>query len=538
MCYKNLKELASRVKKLVLNDWCVSCTENAVRIWKVDIPFIVPTYDIQIDDSLGFTLIVHGWFLPEDHIIYKNNKRSLRNITVSDLIKEIVQLKVCVGHTKDAFTGNSVHHVLPINTDPFERTEASSPFPCKEYNRAKDCKVLVSEYESNCSACQDSFHIQEVANRRKRARENVPASHKAPVSVTSSNRIKLTLQSQRLKCKQLECEIEKMKMEVDQKSVPVTNDLGNDLLNIISENGDKMTPFMKLFWDQQKRIASRAPQGRRYHPMVIKWCISMAAKSASAYDELRETFKDSTIILPSRRVLRDYTNVIPPMTGFNPGVIQELVQITAGYNGCQKYVFILLDEMKIQANLIWDKHSGELIGYVDLGDPDTNFATLEKSDHLASHALLLMVRGIATTLKHTIGYFATADVTAVQLFPLFWRAVSILEMTCNLAVVGATADGASPNRKLFSMHEMIQGRNDKDVVYCTKNLFQPDRNIYFFSDPPHLLKTARNCLFNSGSGNCTLFHIDINPLSYNAPQCVLYFFYLSNTRQFYLPMGD
>ena len=63
MCYKNLKELGSRVKKLVLNDWCVSCTENAVRIWKIDIPFIVLTYDIQIDDSLGFTLI--GWFLPE-----------------------------------------------------------------------------------------------------------------------------------------------------------------------------------------------------------------------------------------------------------------------------------------------------------------------------------------------------------------------------------------------------------------------------------------------------------------------------------------
>ena len=208
------------------------------------------------------------------------------------------------------------------------------------------------------------------------------------------------------------------------------------------------------------------------------------------------------------------------MTGFSPGVIQEPVQITAGYNGCQKYVFILLDQIKIQANLIRDNHSGELIGYVHLGDPDINFVTFKKSDHLASHALLLMVRGIATTLKHTIGYFATADVTAVQLFPLFWRAVSILEMTCNLAVFGATAHGASPDKKLFSMHQVIQGRNDKYVVYCTKNLFQADRNIYFFSDPPYLLKTARNCLFNSGSGNCTLFHIDINPLSYNAPQCV------------------
>ena len=129
--------------------------------------------------------------------------------------------------------------------------------------------------------------------------------------------------------------------------------------------------------------------------------------------------------------------------------------------------------------MIWDEHSGELIGYVDLGDPDINFATLEKSDHLASHALLFMVRGITTKLKHTVEYFATSDVTAAQLFPLFWRAVSILEMTCNLAVVGATADGASPNKRLFCMHEMIQGRNGKDVCYCTKNLFQPDRNIYF-----------------------------------------------------------
>ena len=41
-----------------------------------------------------------------------------------------------------------------------------------------------------------------------------------------------------------------------------------------------------------------------------KWYISMAAKSASAYDELREPFKDSTIILPSRRVLRNYTKLM------------------------------------------------------------------------------------------------------------------------------------------------------------------------------------------------------------------------------------
>ena len=33
--------------------------------------------------------------------------------------------------------------------------------------------------------------------------------------------------------------------------------------------------------------------------------------------------------------------------------------------------------MKIQEDLVWDKYSGELIGFVDLGDINTNYATLK-----------------------------------------------------------------------------------------------------------------------------------------------------------------
>ena len=31
---------------------------------------------------------------------------------------------------------------------------------------------------------------------------------------------------------------------------------------------------------------------------------------------------------------------------------------------------LLLDEMKIKSNLVFDKHSGELIGFVDLGSDE------------------------------------------------------------------------------------------------------------------------------------------------------------------------
>ena len=42
-----------------------------------------------------------------------------------------------------------------------------------------------------------------------------------------------------------------------------------------------------------------------------------------------------------------------------------------------------MDEMKVQGNLVWDKHTG----FVDLGDPDLNCATFQKLDEVASHIL-------------------------------------------------------------------------------------------------------------------------------------------------------
>ena len=71
-------------------------------------------------------------------------------------------------------------------------------------------------------------------------------------------------------------------------------------------------------------------------------------------------------------------------------VINELRFITDSYFDVQRYVILLFDEMKVTANL--DKVTGELIGFTDLGDPDLNFAVLEKADEMATHALAFLVR--------------------------------------------------------------------------------------------------------------------------------------------------
>ena len=64
---------------------------------------------------------------------------------------------------------------------------------------------------------------------------------------------------------------------------------------------------------------------------------------------------------------------------------------------------------------------------------------------------------------------------------------------------------------LFRMHWHLTQDDDMnpetDVTYRTRNLFSGTANrfLYFISDVPHLLKTARNCLSNYGSGSFTYY---------------------------------
>ena len=60
-------------------------------------------------------------------------------------------------------------------------------------------------------------------------------------------------------------------------------------------------------------------------------------------------------------------------------------------------------------------------------------------------------------------------------------------------MLGVTGDGASVNRKLFRMHTQEKG----EIVHKTVNVYSDEaRVLFFFSDPPHLLKTIRNAVEN------------------------------------------
>ena len=75
------------------------------------------------------------------------------------------------------------------------------------------------------------------------------------------------------------------------------------------------------------------------------------------------------------------------------------------------------------------------------------------------------------------------------LFQPFWEAVQRLEL-CGFRVMATTFDGASVNRRLLRIH----GLGSKEIIHKVINPYAAEqRYLYFFSDPPHLMKTVRNC---------------------------------------------
>ena len=93
-----------------------------------------------------------------------------------------------------------------------------------------------------------------------------------------------------------------------------------------------------------------------------------------------------------------------------------------------------MDEMKIQENLVWDKHTCKLIGFVDLGDVDVNYTVLQEPNKLASHILVFWIRNDVNPFKFSLANFATTSATCTQMFLLVWKAINICELN-NIKIV-------------------------------------------------------------------------------------------------------
>lgn len=219
-------------------------------------------------------------------------------------------------------------------------------------------------------------------------------------------------------------------------------------------------------------------------------------------------------MLPHVNTLKKFTSFTEPKSGFNKDVILRMIEECDLKDDWRRNVALMFDEMKIKSDLVFNRSTGKLVGFTDMGD--INEELREFSDRcegkkpeeraFSKYVNVFMVRGLFSNLKCPFGYYASTGLSGDMMYPCAMEATRVLE-SVGLRVLSWTCDGASPNRKFFSI---CSGQED----FWTINPFDKKRKIYFISDVPHLIKTTRNNIENS-HGNANTRNLQVRNLYFS-----------------------
>ena len=383
--------------------------------------------------------------------------------------------------------------------------------------RCSSCEVLVEG--SKCIICRN--YRSTLRSMYSRWSKKLASDSSECTTVSSHTNYRyLNTPERKMRMANLKSEVDSTRRELEdlkqkinaltkENGVDVDEDVQREIEDIIEDESKNITDqhppgsFLRLFWEQQSEAIKLNDRRQiRWHPMFIKWCLSLKFISSASYRALKSS---NVLALPSDRTLRDYTHFIKAKSGFQPNLDRELLReakLDKIENNYQKFVCLVFDEMKVKEDLVYDKHNSKLVGFMDIGEVNNQLLQFEQAckngtpelPKLATHMITFMVRGLLSKLDFPYASFPCLSLGGDQLYSLVWGAVRRLE-ACGFSVLALTCDGASSNRKFIRLHKAT---NKESFTYKTKNPYSVDgRSIFFISDPPHLIKTVRNCWANS-----------------------------------------
>ena len=270
MYHSDFDVVKKKAAMIQATGWNINLNADWLKISRDDPVYILPKFEIHIDSSLGFSVRVFGWLLPDNHQIYIECRRSVRTLTLTNLMHLVSGYNTCkcINRACSTPNGNIKEHIIPKHYKIGDEDYGASTNQ-DEILRSKACQILVSH--QTCSEC--SGLIQQLTKNKDGVFHEkflTPAKLNAPISLTSSAKVLLTLQQTRKENKELKSQIKKIEKKLNATSIAVENDLHEDLQKVF-ESLDKVPPFMKLLWEEQMKYISQSPKQIRYHPAIIRF---------------------------------------------------------------------------------------------------------------------------------------------------------------------------------------------------------------------------------------------------------------------------
>ena len=247
---------------------------------------------LLVSIKLEFTVYGFHWPIPDDHSIYNERKRSIRVDGVKELLSLVESSCLCDGLPEDhqsksvAVDPNTdITHHLPgtIIRHSVPKALSSTQFEVSVQYRSADCRVSLetsNPEEEVCSPCSSASYSLKRAERKKTKASSTPAKRKASLAACGQEKLRATVKETRLQCKNLEDELQKLQSKIDEDGVSISDSLEKDLLKIMGGGGQNLeaTPHMKFFWQEQMKLLQANKMGRRYHPQIIRFALSLHGK--------------------------------------------------------------------------------------------------------------------------------------------------------------------------------------------------------------------------------------------------------------------
>ena len=214
-------------------------------------------------------------------------------------------------------------------------------------------------------------------------------------------------------------------------------------------------------------------------------------RSSGAYEALRSS---GCLWLQSQWTFRDCTHYVQASTGFSTEVDRMLMQ-AAAVDICperEKCTILLLDEMHICKDLVFDKHTGAMIGFANLGDINVTWCNLRKVWRKTSQLLLSSQRlwwfswSVACSAAcsspmrnfHVLSWLASCctipfgkqweEWRTVDSRYVLWYFSTNVHITCPIICTGPW----TVNRRLIKLHQP-----SADLIYRVRNPYAQEERL-------------------------------------------------------------
>ncbi len=231
-----------------------------------------------------------------------------------------------------------------------------------------------------------------------------------------------------------------------------------------------LTPDEHQLFAMQMRNSLK--KNLRYTESFKAFAIGVYFKSPVCYRFLEKRFR-----LPSKSTILRWMSKIRFQEGFCENMFKMLKYRVQKLKEDERMCTMMMDEITLKAGVDYDAANDKVLGI--------KAANAQGKNVFLKGALLFVVSGLKSHWRQAFSYFFIQNAMKTDsLRPLVLEALSKLE-EIGLKVKVLCSDQGSNFMSLLSSLLVT-----KEKPYFTHN----GNKIYCFADPPHVLKSTRNCL--------------------------------------------